>query len=229
MRSLLASSCSRDVGGLHVPARLRVVEQRRIAAPAVRIGVQVGLGAQQPAVSLQRRDDVGVGLLDEAPGEVGDSTIETAAGVDRVLQRDPVLLSEPEVVLAEGDRGVHEPGPLLGGDEVGQQHRVAAGAVVGDVVEGRLVRSVRRGPCRGSERSPRPLLRAPSRPERWPSPRPLRPAAPARTRSPARRRPRRWRSASRGSSSRPAAGRRAAAGSPGSRRSGAGSRIGSFT
>ena len=35
-----------------------------------------------------------------------------------VLQRDPVLLAEPEVVLAEGDGGVDEPRAVLGGDEV---------------------------------------------------------------------------------------------------------------
>ena len=38
-----------DVGGAHVPARLRVVEQRRSAAPAVRVGVAIALGAEQPA------------------------------------------------------------------------------------------------------------------------------------------------------------------------------------
>ncbi len=128
-----------DLGGLHVPARLRVVEERGVAAPAVRIGVQVGLGTQQLPVGLQRLDDVLVGLLDEAAREVRDPLVEAAAVVDRVLQLDPVLLAEPEVVLTEGDRGVHEPGSLVGGDEVGEQNGVAAGAVVGDVVEGRLV------------------------------------------------------------------------------------------
>ena len=62
------------------------------------------------------------------------SKVPSAA--DRVLQRDPVLLAEPEVVLAEGDRGVDEAGSLVGRDEVAEQDRVAAGPVVGDVVEG---------------------------------------------------------------------------------------------
>jgi hypothetical protein len=50
------------------------------------------------------------------------------------------LLAQPEVVLAEGDRRVDQARPLVGGDEVGEQDRVAPGAVVGDVVEGWLVR-----------------------------------------------------------------------------------------
>ena len=44
-----------------------------------------------------------VRLLHEAAGEVGDPLVRTAAVVDRVLQRDPVLLAQAEVVLAEGN------------------------------------------------------------------------------------------------------------------------------
>ncbi len=128
-----------DIGRADVPARLRVVEQRGVAAPAMRIGVQVGLGPKQPAALLQSGDDIGVGVLDESAREVGDPLVEAAARVDRVLERDPVLLAEPEVVLAEGDRGVDEPGSLVGGYEVPEQDGVAARAVVGDVVERGLV------------------------------------------------------------------------------------------
>ena len=41
-----------------VPRRLGVVEQRRPAAPAVRVGVLVGLGAQQAAAAAQVLDEV---------------------------------------------------------------------------------------------------------------------------------------------------------------------------
>ena len=54
--------------GAHEPRRLGVVEERRPAAPAVRVGVQIALGAQQPPALAQVLDDVGVGLLDPAPG-----------------------------------------------------------------------------------------------------------------------------------------------------------------
>ena len=66
-------------------------------------------------------------------------------GKDRVLQRHPVLLAEPEVVLAEGERRVHEPGPVLGGDEVAEQHRMAERTELraGDIFEGRFVADAR--------------------------------------------------------------------------------------
>ena len=99
---------------------------------------------------------------------------------------------------------------------------MAARAVVGDVVEGRLVARCRRAPRRGSGRatsaSSPSTVSTRSRGEHA-APRPSRPARPARTRSRGRRRPRRSRSASTGSSSRRAAGRRPEAATPGSRRS----------
>ena len=105
--------------------------------------MQVGLGAEQLPLLVEGLDDVGVRLLDEAAGEIRDPLVEATAQVDWVLQRDPVLLTEAEVVLAERDRCVDQAGALVGGDEVGEQDGVAARAVVGDVVEGGLVRGPR--------------------------------------------------------------------------------------
>ena len=121
--------------------RVGVVDQRVARAPAVRVGVLVGLGAQQPPARAQVLDEVGVGLLDVAPGVRADALVVGAVRVHRVDDVQPVLRAEAEVVLAEGDRGVHEAGAVLGGDEVGEQDRVAALAVgVGlDEAEGRLV------------------------------------------------------------------------------------------
>ena len=189
-----------DLGGGDVPARLRVVEERGVAAPAVRVGVQIGLGPEHLPGGLQRRDYVGVGLLDLAAGEVGDPLVERALKRDRVLQRDPVLLAEPEVVLAEGDGGVDEPRAVLGGDEVPQQDRVAAGAIVADVAEGRLVARARQGLARevGEDLAPSPRTastRSRARTKTSPGP-PSRPRGPARTRSRPPPRPRRSRSGS---------------------------------
>ena len=47
-----------DLAGGDVPGGLGVVEQRRVAAPAVRIGVLVALGAQQPVAPAQVLDQV---------------------------------------------------------------------------------------------------------------------------------------------------------------------------
>ena len=137
-----------DVGGAHVPARLGVVQKRRPAAPAVRIGVAVALGAEQAARVAKRLDDRRVGVLHELAREVGDPLVEGAVLTHRVLELDPVLLAEPEVVLAEGDRGVHEAGALLRGHEVRLEHGVAARPVVGDVGEGRLVADAGQGAAR---------------------------------------------------------------------------------
>ena len=65
--SFAASIRSRDVGGADVPARLRVVEERRAAAPAVRIGVLVVL-ARGTAARVPRSAStiVRVGVLHEA-------------------------------------------------------------------------------------------------------------------------------------------------------------------
>ena len=71
---------------------------------------------------LQRPDDVVVGVLDEAAGEVRDALVEGAVEPDRVLQLDPVSLPEREVVLSEGDGGVDEARALVGGDEVRLEH-----------------------------------------------------------------------------------------------------------
>jgi hypothetical protein len=101
--------------------------------------VQVALGAKQLPLRFERRDDVLVRILHAATGEVSDPLVEAAAVVDRVLELDPVFLAEAKVVLAEGDCGVDEPSAFVGGDEVGEEDRVAARAVVGDVVEGRLI------------------------------------------------------------------------------------------
>ena len=90
----------------------------------------VGLGAQQPAARAQVLDQVGVGVLHPAAGVRADPLVEGAVEPDRVDHVQPVLLAEAEVVLAERDRRVHESGAVLGGDEVGGQHGVAARAVV---------------------------------------------------------------------------------------------------
>ena len=89
----------------------------------------VGLRAQQAPAAAQVLDEVGVGVLDEAPGVGADALVVGAVEAHRVDDVQPVLLAEAEVVLAEGDRGVHEARAVVGGDEVAEQDGVAALAV----------------------------------------------------------------------------------------------------
>ena len=130
-----------DLRGGDVPGRLGVVEERGRAAPAVRVGVLVVAGPQQLAARAQVLDEVRVGVLDEAPGVRADPLVVGAVELDRVDHLQPGLLAQAEVVLAEGHRGVHQAGAVLGGDERGGQHGVALLAPVraGDEVERRLV------------------------------------------------------------------------------------------
>ena len=128
-----------DLGRADVPAGLGVVDERRVAAPAVRVGVLVLAGAEEPPGLAQRLDDVGVGLAHVHPRERAGALVEAAVGLDGVVDREPVLRGEPEVVLAEGGPGMHHAGAVLDRDEVAREHRVAALAVVADVREGWLV------------------------------------------------------------------------------------------
>ena len=153
--SLAASRSSRSLRRGDVPGRLGVVEQRRAAAPAVRVGVLVLLLAQQPAARAEVLDEVGVGVLDEAPGVRADALVVGAVEPHRVDDVEAVLLAEAEVVLAERDRGVHEAGAVVGRDEVAEQDGVAALAVgLARAGTGTAARSARRrAPRRGSASS----------------------------------------------------------------------------
>ena len=81
--------------GGHVPRRHRVVEQGRLAAPAERIGVLVGPRRDQQPRRVEHRHDLGVGVLDELPGQRLDAPVEAALGVDGVEHRQPVLARPP--------------------------------------------------------------------------------------------------------------------------------------
>ena len=75
----LTSSLTRAGGrlllrGADVPRRERVAEQRRLAPPAVRVRVDVRLGADEHAASAQPLDDVVVGVLDEGARVLGDGS-----------------------------------------------------------------------------------------------------------------------------------------------------------
>ena len=153
--------------GRHVPARLRVVEERGAAAPAVRVGVLVDLLAEQQAALGEVVDQARghLRVLDEASLEPDDPVVELAVGGDRVVERrvlgrveDPVLGGDRVVVLAEGRGDVDEAGPVLGGDEIAGDDREPALLAVGEVEDRAPVAAAdqvrARGMCRGS-RPPR--------------------------------------------------------------------------
>ena len=127
-----------DRRDLDEPAADGAVDERVVAAPAVRVRVLVGLVADQQALLAQRARDGGVGLEDVLADEVADRLGELAAGVDRDDDLDARGVGDDLVLLAEGGRDVDDAGAVLGGDVVRRQHDVGV-RVAGEVVEGRGV------------------------------------------------------------------------------------------
>ncbi len=132
-----------DRGGPDVPRRLGVVEQRGVAAPAVRVGVLVGDVAEQQPALVQVPHQVGVGVLEELAADQWHVRREVAVGADRVDHRQPVATRHRHVVRAEGGRLVDQPGAVLDGDVVGEHDVVGrlTARVVGelDQLEGPVV------------------------------------------------------------------------------------------
>ena len=117
---------------LDEPRRDALVDQRLPAAPAVRVGVVVGLAAQQhrarrdrsgrlavlPGRRAQVVDDLQVRVEDQHPGVLVDRRGELAVLADRHHRLDALAVGDDLVVLAERAGGVHQPGAVRGGDEL---------------------------------------------------------------------------------------------------------------
>ncbi len=140
-----------ELRDLDEPARHALVDQGLPAAPAVRVGVVVGLAAHEDGAlgdraglalaarrGLEVVDDVRVGVEDEHPGVVDDGVGELAVGADGHDGLDALAVGDDLVVLAERAGGVHEPRAVGGRDELRLDD--AEGVVVPEVVgERRLV------------------------------------------------------------------------------------------
>ena len=111
-------------GGADVPGRQCVVDQQRVAAPAVRVAVLVRLGpVQQPPVG-QLLHQPRIGVLEEHAADDGHAVLELAVQPDRVHHRQPVGPGDLHVVGAEGRGQVDQAGAVLGSHEVPGQHDV---------------------------------------------------------------------------------------------------------
>ena len=135
-----------DLGRRHEPRRDRHVDQRLATAPAVRVGVLVGLAAQQHRALGDRTrvagsaghrpevvDDRQVRLEHVQAGVVVDRRRERAVLGHRHDGLDALAVGDDLVLLTEGARGVHQPGAVLGGDDVGldDAERALVAQVVG--------------------------------------------------------------------------------------------------
>ena len=110
-----------------------IVEQRRVAAPAERIGVLVDpLLEHQPALGELLLDQR-VGVLDEDAAPRPHRVDEPALRVHRHQRGQVELPPRLHVVGAEGRRDVHQPRPILGADESAGDD---VAVVIGDGQEG---------------------------------------------------------------------------------------------
>ncbi len=112
-----------DLGGADVPGRQRVVQQRRMAPPAVRVAVVVEVLAEHQPTLGQVMGQDGVGVGEEHPAHQRHRREEPPIEPDRVDHRQPVGAAHLHVVRTERGRHVHEPGALFGAHEVsGHDH-----------------------------------------------------------------------------------------------------------
>ena len=127
-----------DAGGADVPGRLGVVQQRGVAAPAVRVSVKVVEPAEQDPTRLQVGDQGRIGRFEKHPADLRDVVLEMPVGTDGVHERQAVAAAGDHVLLAKGRGLVHQAGAVGGGDVVSQEH-VVGGLVELDQLEGPLV------------------------------------------------------------------------------------------
>ena len=118
-----------DRGGADEPGRERVVQQRRVAAPAVRVAVVGQLRPEEQPTLGQVVGQLRVGVLEEYAADHRHRALEAPVGPDRVHDRQAVRPRRLHVVRAEGGRDVHEAGAVLGGYEGPGHHHVGAGDV----------------------------------------------------------------------------------------------------
>ena len=105
--------------GADEPRRLGPVDERGAAAPAVGIAVLVGLLGHQQAAAPEVGDDLGVGVLDEAPLPRRHRVVERGVGVHRVEDRQPLGATHLGVVLPERGRQVDDAGTVVVAHVVG--------------------------------------------------------------------------------------------------------------
>ena len=124
-----------------VPARLGVVEQRRVAAPAERVGVlEVRLRSKDQISSLQVTHDVFVRIFRELP-RAGQTLGHDSAQVYRLHEEEAVDLALLEVLVTEGRRGVDDARAVVERNVISGDYpaRAIRGGHVRDVAQAALV------------------------------------------------------------------------------------------
>ena len=98
---VLAQQRVLDRGRPDVPGRLRVVDQRRVAPPAVRVGVLVRHMLEQQPARLKVSDEDLISLLEEDATHERDVVVERAVETEGVDHGQAVLAAQREVLGTE--------------------------------------------------------------------------------------------------------------------------------
>ena len=106
---------------LDEPRRERVVEERRVAAPAVRIAMRELRRLEELALLLEILEDQRVGLLDKDARPVRVLR-ELALAVDEIHEAHAVFHADAVIVLTEGRRHVDDARAVLRRDVVVAEH-----------------------------------------------------------------------------------------------------------
>ena len=120
MRSFSRSSCVLDRGGADVPGRLRVVHQRRVAAPAVRVAcARRRRGGTADRAHADRSIRIWSASLKNIPPTSGSRPGSGRRVPTGLTTGRPLARHTREVVGTERRRLVHQPGAVVSGDVVG--------------------------------------------------------------------------------------------------------------
>ena len=102
-----------------IPGLPGVIEQRRVASPAMRIAVRISFLLEEQAARLQVGSDLRIRDFEEFAGIRSGSFDKLAAGVERLNHRQLVLLRSPVIVFAVGRRHMDDAGTIRRRDKVG--------------------------------------------------------------------------------------------------------------
>ncbi len=128
-----------ELGRADEPGSAGVVEQRRLATPAVRVRVLMQRRFPEHTAPLQLFENDGVRVLDEHPAHQRHVLRKLAAEIHWLKERQPVALARRIVVGTECRRHVHDPCSLVGRDERLADDYFVLAILVPDPIERSLV------------------------------------------------------------------------------------------
>ena len=105
------------------PLRSRAKNHRRLVAPAMRIGVMIGLVLQQAAILVQHLDDMRIGVEHLLARKQRRRRQESAVAAHRIFDFQAVAAAHDVVIQAMPGRGMHRARAGVESHMIAQHHR----------------------------------------------------------------------------------------------------------